>query len=162
MAEKDSSETPKEPYVSQEDRPEVRLKSDTPLTELTVRDLATLLGQLGPTRKDFWDGTDWAKNDFDGPVIKGKEFKEYKDKDKEKEKEKEKDKDKREKVEKPEHKELKTEKIEKIEADGVFEPAFAPGPDPRLDQVIEALSGLDTRVAQLADQLEELKKTRDS
>jgi hypothetical protein len=161
MADKEGSETPKEPYVSQGDRPEVRLKSDTPLTDLTVRDLATLLGRLGPSRKDFWDGTDWAKNDFDGPIVKGKEFKDYKDKDKEKEKEKEKDKDKREKLEKPEHKELKVEKIEKIEADGVFEPVFAPEPDPRLDRVIEALSGLETRVAQLADQVEELKKSRD-
>ena len=55
----------KEPFVSQADRPEVRLKSDTPISELTVRDLATILGQLG-TQKDFWDGKDWQKDDFDG------------------------------------------------------------------------------------------------
>ena len=70
----------KEPFVSQSDRPEVRLKSDTPISELTVRDLATILGQLG-TQKDFWDGKDWQKDDFDGqnkPWKDGKESKEFK------------------------------------------------------------------------------------
>ena len=43
----------------------------------------------------------------------------------------------------------------------MFEPSFPPGPDPRLDQVIQALSGLTGRVAQLADQIEELKKARE-
>ena len=130
-------ETAKEPFVSQADRPEVRLKSDTPLTELRVRDLATLLGQLGGTRKDFWDGKDWEKDDFDGPVIKWKDDKEFKDKEKEKDR---RSKEKREgKLEKREVKEVKAEKIE---LDGVFEPGILPGPDPRLDQVIQALSGL--------------------
>ena len=40
----------------------------------------------------------------------------------------------------------------------MFDPGILPGPDPRLDQVIQALSGLTSRVAQLADQVEELKK----
>ena len=80
MADNDNDETSKEPFVS--DRPprgpaEVRHS----VGELTVRDLATLLGQLGPSGKDFWDGKDWVKDDFDGPVIK------WKDKEKEKEKE---------------------------------------------------------------------------
>ena len=160
MADNDNDETSKEPFVSQADRPEVRLKSDTPVSELRVRDLATLMGQLGPTRKDFWDGKDWAKDDFDGPGIKWKDDKEFKDKEKEKEKEKEKPEklEKREKLEKPEIKEVKAEKIE---VDGVFEPSTLPGPDPRLDQVIQALSGLTTRVAQLADQVEEVKKARE-
>jgi hypothetical protein len=146
-----ADKTPKQPFVSQADRPEVRLKSDTPLNELTVRDLATILGQLG-TRKDFWDGKDWQKDDFDGTNKPWKEGKEIKDKDKEKEKE---GKEKREKLEKPEIKELK---LEKLESDGVFEPVTLPGPDPRIDQVIQALSGLSARVAQLANQVEELKK----
>jgi hypothetical protein len=124
------------------------------VTELRVRDLATLLGQLGPTRKDFWDGKDWIKDDVDGPGIKWKDDKEFKDKEKEKPEKLE----KREKLEKPEVKEVKAEKIE---VDGVFEPGILPGPDPRLDQVIQALSGLTTRVAQLADQVEELKKARE-
>ena len=139
MADNDNEETSKQPFVAQADRPEVRLKSDTPISELRVRDLAALMGQLGPSRKDFWDGKDWAKDDFDGPVIKWKEEKEFKDKEKEK----------------PEIKEVK---VEKVEVDGVFEPSFPPGPDPRLDQVVQALSGLTARVAQLADQVEELKK----
>jgi hypothetical protein len=146
-----ADKTPKQPFVSQADRPEVRLKSDTPLNELTVRDLVTILGQLG-TRKDFWDGKDWQKDDFDGTNKPWKEGKEIKDKDKEKEKE---GKEKREKLEKPEIKELK---LEKLESDGVFEPVTLPGPDPRIDQVIQAISGLSARVAQLANQVEELKK----
>ncbi len=78
----------RQPFVSKADRPEVKLKSDTPLDSLTVRDLVTILGQLG-TGKDFWDGKDWQKDDFDGTNKRwkeGKEFKdtkEFKDKDKE-------------------------------------------------------------------------------
>ena len=41
----------------------------------------------------------------------------------------------------------------------MFDAGILPGPDPRLDQVIQALSGLTERVAQLADQVEELKRT---
>ncbi len=113
MTDKDTEKASKQPFVSQADRPEVRLKSDTPLTELRVRDLAYLLGQVGGTGKDFWDGKDWQKDDFDGPlVIKGwKEEKEFKDKEKEKDKDKEKEKEK-EKLEKPEGKEQKVEKLE--------------------------------------------------
>lgn len=53
--------------------------------------------------------------------------------------------------------EIKEYKAEKVESDGVFEPGI-PGPDPRLDQIIQVLSGLTVRVAQLADQVEALKK----
>src|SRR5262245_64528479 len=124
MADKPS----KKPFVSRADRPEVRLKSDTRLTDLTVRDLATILGQLG-TRKDFWDGKDWQKDDFDGqnkPWKEDKEFKEGKEV-KDKEKEKDKEKDIKEGKEKREIKELK---VEKIELDGVFEQAPF---DPRIE-----------------------------
>jgi hypothetical protein len=159
----DSSEAPKEPFVPQADRPAVRIKSDTPLSELRVRDLASLLAQVGGTGKDFWDGKDWVKDDFDGVVIK-------KDKEKEKEKDKEKEKaekaEKFEKHEKFEKNEVKAEKFEakeikaeKVEVDGVFAPGTQPGPDPRLDQVITALTGLTAQVTQLADQVEELKRT---
>jgi len=82
MADNDSNETSKQPFVSQADRPEVRIKSDTPLSELRVRDLASLLAQVGGTGKDFWDGKDWQKDDFDDGRVK------WKDKEKEKEKEK--------------------------------------------------------------------------
>ena len=158
MADKESRKGAKEAFVSEADRPDLRLKSDTPLTELRVRDLAVLLGQIGGTRKEFWDGKDWQKDDFDGPVVvkdwkEDKEFKEWKEgkEIKEKDKEKEKDKDKRE------GKELK---IEKLESDGVFDPGKLRRPDPRLDQIVQALTGLTARVAELTDQLEELKKAR--
>lgn len=138
MADKPS----KKSFVSQADRPEVKLKSTTPLSDLTVRDLATILGQIGGTNKDFWDGKDWIKDDFDGGN-KWKDFKEVKDgKDKEKEfKEK---------------REVKELKAEKLELDGVFDPLSQP--DPRIEQVIRALSGMSAKVDQLADQIEALKK----
>ena len=158
MADKDKGKDAKQPFISEGDRPELRLKSDTPLTDLTVRDLAVIL-RLGQTGKQFWDGEDWQKADFDGPLQpkdwkedkefkESKEIKEYKEKDKEKEK----DKDKRE---------IKELKLEKIESDGVFEPGPFRRPDPRLDQLIERLSGLTDRVAELTDQVEELKKARE-
>jgi hypothetical protein len=134
----------KEPFVRQGDRPEVRLKSDTPLSSLTVRDLATIFGQLG-TRKDFWDGKDWQKDDFDGPIKHWKEIKEIKEV-------KDKDKDKEFK----EKREIKELKVEKIEVDGVFEQQSPI--DPRMEQVIRAVSGLSAKVDQLADQIEVLKK----
>jgi hypothetical protein len=158
MADEDTEKSSKQPFVSQADRPEVRLKSDTPLSELRVRDLASLLGQVGGTGKDFWDGKDWQKDDFDGTIKGGKEVKEIKEV-KEVKEVKDKEKEKREKLEKPEAKELK---VEKLELDGVFEAGTPQGPDPRLDQVVQALSGLTVRVAQLADQVEELKKARES
>jgi hypothetical protein len=143
------NEPGKAPFVSQGDRPEVRIKSTTRISDLTVRDLATVLGQLG-TRKDFWDGKDWQKDDFDGPKP-WKEEKEFKDKEKEKEKE-HKDKEKEHK----EKREIKEVKLEKLESDGVFEADSRL--DPRMDQVVRAISGLSAQVSQLADQLEALKK----
>jgi hypothetical protein len=143
----------KKPFVSQADRPEVRLKSDTPIRDLTVRDLATILGQLG-TQKDFWDGKDWQKDDFDGQNKPWKESKEFKDgkevKDKDKEKETKEFKDGKEK------REIKELKAEKLELDGVFDPLSQP--DPRIAQVIRALSGISAKVDYLADQIEALKK----
>jgi hypothetical protein len=141
----------KKPFISQSDRPEVRLKSDTPLSDLTVRDLATILGQLG-TRKDFWDGKDWQKDDFDGqnkPWKEGKEFKDGKEV-------KDKDKETKEFKDGKEKREIKELKAEKVELDGVFEPLSQP--DPRIEQVIRALSGMSAKVDQLADQIEALKK----
>jgi hypothetical protein len=159
MTDNDSGETPKQPFVSEADRPEVRIKSDTPLSELRVRDLASLLAQVGGTGKDFWDGKDWVKDDVDGSV-------KWKEKEKEKEKPEKWEKPeswekppKFEKYEKQEKTEAKEAKAEKLELDGVvIDPRVMQVPDPRLDQVIQALSGLTSRVAQLANQVEELKK----
>jgi hypothetical protein len=148
MAKKPDDKPSKKPFISQADRPEIRLKSDTPLSSLTVRDLATILGQLG-TGKDFWDGKDWQKDDFDGPGNKWKDAKEFKDGKEVKDK----DKEFKEGKEKREVKELKAEKLE---LDGVFEPVSQP--DPRIDQVVRALSGMSAKVDQLVDQVEALKK----
>ena len=148
MADKPDDKSDKEPFVSPADRPEVRLKSDTPVSDLTVRDLVTILGQLG-TGKDFWDGKDWQKDDFDGPGNKWKEIKEFK----EGKEVKEKDKEFKDGKEKREHKELKAEKLE---LDGVFDPVSQP--DPRMEQVVRALSGMSAKVDQLVDQVEALKK----
>jgi hypothetical protein len=128
------------------------VKSDTPRSNLTVRDLATILGQLG-TGKDFWDGKDWQKDDFDGGN-KWKDTKEFKEGKEVKEKEKE-FKEGKEVKEKREHKELKAEKLE---LDGVFDPVSQP--DPRIEQVVHALSGMSAKVDQLVDQVEALKKGR--
>ena len=128
MARKPADKPSKKPFISKADRPEVRLKSDTPLSSLTVRDLATILGQLG-TGKDFWDGKDWQKDDFDGPSNKWKEIKEFKEGKEVKDKDKE-FKDGKEK------REIKELKAEKLELDGVFDPASQARPahragDPR-------------------------------
>ena len=145
--------TRKQSFIAKADRPELKLKSDTPISGLTIRDLVTILGRLG-TRKDFWDGKDWQKDDFDGE-IKWKDDKEFKDgkEIKDKDKEKEKDKDLKEK------REIKELKLEKIESDGVFEQQPV-GPDPRIEQVIRAVSGMSAKVDQLADQVDALKKSR--
>ena len=150
MADKHDDKPGKKPFISQADRPEVRLKSDTPLSNLTVRDLATILGQFG-TRKDFWDGKDWQKDDFDGG-IKWKDDKEFK----ETKEVKDKDKETKEGKDGKEKREIKELKAEKLELDGVFEPVSQP--DPRIEQVIRALSGMSAKVDQLADQIEALKK----
>jgi len=141
--------TRKQSFISKADRPELKLKSDTPISGLTIRDLVTILGRLG-TRKDFWDGKDWQKDDFDGE-IKWKDDKEFKDGKEVKDK----DKDKEHK----EKREIKELKVEKIESDGVFEQQPI-GPDPRVEQVIRALSGMTAKVDQLADQVDALKKGR--
>ena len=141
--------TRKQSFITKAERPELKLKSDTPISGLTIRDLVTILGRLG-TRKDFWDGKDWQKDDFDGE-IKWKDDKEFKDGKEVKDK----DKDKEHK----EKREIKELKVEKIESDGVFEQQPI-GPDPRIEQVIRALSGMTAKVDQLADQVDALKKGR--
>lgn len=143
----DKEKNSREPFVGKADRPEVRLNPDAPISELRVRDLAMILG-LG-TRKDFWDGTDWQKVDFDGPFDpkpwkEGKEFKDFKEW--------------KEKPEKLEKREIKELKAEKLEVDQVFDAGIGPRVQPRIEEIIQGLAGLSARVSELANQVEELKK----
>ena|SRR6478735_1254081 len=162
--------TPKHPFVGTADRPEVRLELDKPVNELRVRDLAAILGQLIQKSPFFEVGKTPIKDFFDKPfpeVVKDyvKELKPEKFEKPEKPEKVEKNEkhekheklEKQEKLEKPEIKELK---LEKIESDGVFDPGsrFPPGPDPRLEQVIQALAGLTRQVSALTNQVEELQK----
>jgi hypothetical protein len=153
----DPKANPKQPFVSKEDRPEVKISLDTPLTELRVRELGTILGFLAD-KSEIFDGDKTSLKDFfdkDFPEVAKDWIKDIKSEKFEKpEKEKNEKLEKREKFEKPEIKEIKAEKLER---DGVFQPGI-PGPDPVLQQVIQALAGLTKQVSQLANQVEELKK----
>jgi len=155
----DASE--KQPFVSQEERPEVRLKPDMPITELRVRDLAAILGmasskspfEVGKTPlKDFFDkpfpevAKDWLKDAKQEKLDKN-EIKDLKGEKHEK----------LEKNEKTEKREIKEYKAEKQETDAVAYDPFAK-PDPRIEQVIQAVAGLAQQVGQLANQVEELRK----
>jgi len=159
----DPSEGSKQPFVSKEDRPEVKISLDTPLSELRVRELGSILGfmvgknpnfEVGKTSiKDFFDkdfpevAKDWLKE------IKPEKFEKLEKVEKNEKFEKHEKFEKFEKFEKPEIKEIKNEKIER---DPIFEPGS--GPDPRIEQVIQALTGLAKQVAQLANQVAELQK----
>jgi hypothetical protein len=147
---------PKEAFIAQSDRPEMQLRPDTPLTELRVRDLAAILGLS--TKSPFEVGKGPLKEFFDKPFpeVTKDWLKEAKREMPEKPpKEKNEKLEKHEKLEKGEIKELKNEKLEH---DGVFDPSRPPGPDPRLEQVIQALAGLTQQVGHLANQVEELRK----
>jgi hypothetical protein len=164
----------KEPFVAKEDRPEVKITMDTPLSELRVRELSEIIGrtigsgknpnfEVGKTPiKDFFDAPDFevAKDhvkDAKGEKLEKNELKELKgDKFEKFENLK---REKNEKREKPEKSEIKEVKAEKVEADHVFDPGrVPPGPDPRFEQLIEAVAGLTKQVSQLSNQVEEMKK----
>jgi hypothetical protein len=151
----DPNEAAKQPFVPQEDRPDVRINLDTPLSELRVRDLSALRALM--VGKDPFE--DPLKAFFDKPfpeVVKDY-VKESKPENIEKPVKFEKPEkfEKREKFEKPELKEIKNEKLER---EGVIDPRPGVGPDPRMEQVIQAVTGLTKQVSQLADQVEELRK----
>lgn len=140
----------KQPFVSREDRPDVRISLDTPLSELRVRELSAILGFMAGKNPNFEVGKTSLKDFFDKPFpevakdwlkeVKSDKFEKY------------------EKVEKPEKSEIKEVKNEKLESDGVFDPRNMIGPDPRMEQIIQAVAGLTRQVSQLANQLEELRK----
>ena len=54
----------KEPFVGKEDRPEVKITMDTPLSELRVRDLSSIVG-AGAQKNPFEVGKTSLKDFFD-------------------------------------------------------------------------------------------------
>jgi hypothetical protein len=154
----------KQPFVAKKDRPEVKISLDTPLNELRVRELGAILGFLAGKNANFEVGKTSLKDFFDKdfPEVAKDWIKDFKNEKYEKfekfeKPEKPEKVEKQEKLEKPEKPEFKEAKNEKIEREGVFEPGKG-GPDPMLQQVIQALAGLTQQVGQLANQVEELKK----
>jgi hypothetical protein len=165
----------KEPFIGSEDRPEVKIDLDTPLSELRVRELSAILGfstgknpnfEVGKTSlKDFFDkpwpevAKDWAKE----IKIEKVEKPEKPEKVEKPEKFEKPEKEKLEKLEKNERKDIKhekLEKLEKIETDGFIDRQdfIPPGPDPRLEQVVQLVAGLTEQVGRLANQVEALEK----
>jgi hypothetical protein len=160
-------EQAKEPFVPAEDRPEVRISLETPLTDLTVRDLSAILGfvasknpnfEVGKTSlKDFFDkdfpevAKDWVKE------IKPEKFEKPEKPEKFEKNEKLEKSDKVEKNEKLEKREIKEVKNEKFETDTVVDPGHV-APDPRIEQIIGAVAGLTKQVGELTDQVRELQK----
>jgi hypothetical protein len=153
----------REPFVAQSDRPEVRMTPDTPLSELRVRDLQAILGTAATTKSPFEVGKTSLKDFFDKPFpevakdflkeskpekLDKSEIKEFKGEKNEKL-------EKREKFEKPEAKEVKNEKLEQ---EGTVDPGRPGPPDPRIDRLIDVVSALSTQVAEMANQMEELRK----
>src|SRR3954451_4057666 len=157
---------PKEPFVAAEDRPEVRINLDTPITDLSVRDLSAILGfmtgknpnfEVGKTPiKDFFDkhfpevAKDWLKE------IKPEKIEKPEKPEKVEKNEKPEKDEKHEKHEKLEKREIKEVKAEKLEHDGVFDPTAVP--DPRIEHIIQAVAGLAAQVEKLTNQLNELQK----
>lgn len=163
----------KEPFVPKADRPEVRLDLDMPINDLRVRDLAAILGlmtgktpfEVGKTPlKDFFDkdfpevAKDYVKELKLEKFEKPEKSEKFEKNEKIEKPEKPEKVEKNEKVEKPEKSEIKEAKAEKVENDGVFDPGNPVRPDPRMDQIVQAVAGLTRQVGQLANQLEELQK----
>lgn len=161
----------KEPFVAKEDRPEVKITLDTPLSELRVRELSSIIGRIGGKNpfevgktplKDFFDKEfpEVAKDelkDAKSDKFEKNESKELKG-DKNEKFEKHEKLEKHEKREKPEIKEVKAEKVENDAV--VFDPTRIPGPDPRLETLIDAVANLTKQVSQLSNQMEEMSKKK--
>jgi hypothetical protein len=132
---------PKQAFVPPEDRPEVKLDPNAPISELRVRDLSAILGQAVLKKFD-------VKEPF-------KEFKDHK----------------LEKFEIKEFKFEKLEKLEKLEhekwwPDKFFEPPKladgGPVVDPTigdtLGKLVESVSGLTAQVDAVGKRVEALEK----
>ena len=154
------TQSTKEPFVPQGDRPEVKIDLDTPLSDLRVRELSAILGFVTGKNANFEVGKTSLKDFFDKPFPEvAKDWvKEIKTEKVEKWEKLEKN----EKLEKPERKELKHEKLEKVEKlenDGlVLERPDLPGPDPRMEQIVQVMAGLTEQVGRLSNQVDALEK----
>jgi len=172
---------PNQPFVAGEDRPRVQLHPDTPISELTVRDLSDLLG--GATDLKKIERKELIKEDLKQEKIEKFEHKEKPEKFEHKEKpEKFEHKEKPEKIEhkekpeKIEHKEKpekiehkeKPEKIEQVKETiksenpkleiaepgklSIDGPPPVEGPgDPAIDELIASVSQLKQDVARLQE-----------
>ena len=148
----DPGDSAKEPFVSAGDRPDVRINLDTPVSELTVRELAAILRQ--GSQKDPFEDPLKAFFDKDFPEV-AKDW----TTDKPPQWEKPPKAEKHEKLEHKEHKEfIKEIKVEKLEAEGVIQTPGPIGPGPLIGQIIAAVSGLTHQVSELADQVRELRE----
>jgi len=156
-----------QPFVSGEDRPPVQITPDTPVSELRVRDLASLLGSQAAQKKleIAKEKPEKFEKSEKFEIIKEKPEKhEHKEKpEKFEHKEKPEKFEHKEKPEKHEHKE-KPEFKEKFEIakekfeiaqevaklpDGPTPDPLGGGGDPRIDQLIETVSRLQRDIADM-------------
>lgn len=123
----------KQSFVGSEDRPEGGLNPDMPVAEMRVRDLGTLVaGILSPIKLFKHELDHKHKHEHKHELFEVKRLKI----------------EKYEKIEKFEHKHEKWE-YDEIPVDIPGLPG--PGPDPRIDQLVEAVSQLREEVAALKE-----------
>ena len=137
-----------------------RLELTDAEVERLTGELSAILGFVSGKNANFEVGKTALKDFFDKPFPEvAKDWvKEIKTEKVEKPEKPEKF-EKNEKLEKPERKELKSEKFEKIESDGVItEWPDLPGPDPRMEQIVQAVAGLTEQVGRLANQVDALER----
>jgi hypothetical protein len=158
----------KEPFIASDDRPEMKIDLDKPLSALKVRDLQAILGidpqfTAAPNPKTI---APWLKENRRElmTVVQGQkpaqaEIKDYKLEKVEKLEVKEL---KHEKVE--HHKEYKVEKLEKNERVEVYipnQPGNEGDPEPLgITQLAEHIGGLHKKIDDLTSQFAEFKKTK--
>jgi len=143
----------KQPFVSGGDRPEVSLKPEARIVDLTVRDLGLLLGEHAKLSLKRWKDLKFEK--WEHPKLEKFEKWEH---------------PKFEKVEKFEKNEkwenIKREKNEKFEIDifrkevpeGLPDPTGPIGGDPGpIDALVKAVSTLQAQVGELDAQIKELR-----
>lgn len=148
----------KEPFVSQGDRPEVSLKPDAPISELTVRDLGALLGEQAKISVKHFKDIKLEK--WEHP--KHEKFEKFEKHEKWEHPKLEKH-EKFEKLEKWEN--IKHEKNEKLEIDilqklvpeGLPDPTGPIGDPGPIDKLVSAVSSLEEHVKQLDAQVKEIR-----